>query len=112
MSYLYNGGNIETESLWKLPCTRKSIEQFIKSNATLMRLNKKLITKVNMQNISQILMLSVLSEIKVEALLKFNQNWMIEKENLKFNFDLNEKGFYFKKYSEIITEKAKIKPDI
>lgn len=112
MSYLYNGGNIEIESLWKLPCTRKSIEQFINSNATLMRLNKKLITKVNMQNISQILMLSVLSETKVEALLKFNQNWMIEKENLKFNFDLNEKGFYFKKYSEIMTEKEKLKPNI
>lgn len=101
MSYLYNGGNLETKSTWNLPCAKKSVEQFIKTNINLLGLPKKLVRKENMQNISQQLILSVLSEIKVSSLEKFNQNWYLEQEKLKYNFDLNEKGFYFKKYSEI-----------
>ena len=102
-SYLYNGGKLNYESKWMKPCTKVSIEAYIKWRVASERIPKKLITKVNLQKVSQNLMLNMLVNFKVEV-READPRWYLKEESMKYSWEMKEKERYFKKYSEIPEE--------
>jgi hypothetical protein len=126
-SYLYNGGKLKFMQKWMRPSKSFSIERFIKANTPKIYLKRGWISKVNVQQISQNLMLKLLTEIppiskadfivypaEVELKLAWNSRsviieqrtenkleWISLKQDLKYRWNLDEEGAYFVKYSEL-----------
>jgi len=58
--------------------------------------------KVNSQLVCQEVLLLLLSHLKLDTQIKLSTSWLEVEEPMKYTWDLNETGKYFKKYSELI----------
>lgn len=127
-SYLYNGGKLKFHQRWLRPSKKNSLECLIRTLAPKHLLKKEWISKTNMQNISQTLMLIFLRSLTptpapndtiLNLLFVFNfffpssqplsiptapsgnLDWLKSEEKKIFTWDLEETGAYFIKYSEL-----------